>query len=130
MDVLTQTTQILTQSAELMKNPAVAGAVSGFFGWMKNIFSNNKRAKERIEMIEKLQASEEVIKGLQTNLDDLLYENEDLKKQFEEKLTELQEQLKNAGVQITKTNTMNITGNNNIGLQDINGGNININKND
>ncbi len=129
MDIISQTTQILEQSVELMKNPAVSGAVNGFLGWMKNIFSNNKRAQQRLEMIEKMEANEEIIKGLQTNLDDLLYENEELKKQFEGKLAELQEQLQNAGVQITKTNTMNITGDGNIGLQDINGGDINININ-
>ncbi len=33
MDVLTQTSTILQQSAELMKNPAVSGAVTGLMGF-------------------------------------------------------------------------------------------------
>jgi len=126
-DLLIQTGQILQQSSELMKNPAVAGAVTGFIGWMKNIFSNNKRAKERLEMIEKMQANEETINQLKTNLDDLLYENQDLQKQLEEKLAELQKTISNAGISITKTNTVNIEGNNNSVFQDINKSTINYN---
>jgi hypothetical protein len=126
-DLLIQTGQILQQSSELMKNPAVAGAVTGFIGWMKNIFSNNKRAKERLEMIEKMQANEETINQLKTNLDDLLYENQDLQKQLEEKLAELQKTISSAGISITKTNTVNIEGNNNSVFQDINKSTINYN---
>ncbi len=127
--ILTQTVEILKQSAELMKVPAVSSAMTGLIKWLKNLFKNNKRAQERLEMIEKLQANEETIKQLQINLDDLLYENQELKKQLEEKIKEIQEKISASGININKTNTINITGDGNIAIPDVNNSNINININ-
>jgi len=127
--LLTQTGAILQQSAELLKNPVVMPAVKGLFDFFKNAFSNNKRAKERLEMIEKMDANEEAINAFKTNIDDLLYENEDLKKQLEKIVSQVEEKMKEAGMgNITKNNTMNISGDNSLGIQDISGGNITINK--
>ena len=127
-DLLSQVSQILQNGKDLMSNPTVSGAVTGLLGWMKKAFKNNKRAQERLEMIERLEANEEVINQLKTNLDDLLYDNEQLQKELEEKVKEVNEAMAKAGINITKTNTMNINGDNNIGIQDVSGGgNININ---
>ena len=120
--LITQAGAILQQSVELMKIPAVSGAVTGLFGWLKNAFKNNKRAKERLELIEKAEANEETIKQLQTNLDDLLYDNEAYQKQLAELVEEVKKQADKAGVKnVTKTNTMNVTGNSNISIQDSKG---------
>jgi hypothetical protein len=127
-ELISQAGNILQQSAQLMKIPAVSGAVTGLFGWLKNAFKNNKRAKERLELIEKAEANEETIKQLQTNIDDLLYDNEEYQKQLVELVEEVKKQADKAGVSnITKTNTMNITGNSNISIQDSKG-DINLNK--
>ncbi len=126
-DVITQVGQILQQGQELLGNPAVAPVVKGLIDWMKGLFKNNKRAQQRLEMIERMEASEKEIEALKVSLDDLLYENEELKKQLEQKLAEVQNALQAAGINIQKTNTINITGDGNIALQDIQGGNINLN---
>ncbi len=100
MDIVAKTIQILSKSSELLQEPAVADAISEFIQLLKNILSDYRRARERLEIIVKMEANEKIIKGLQTNLDDLLYENEELKKQLEEKLQEIHENLKDAGIQI------------------------------
>jgi predicted nuclease with TOPRIM domain len=126
---------ILAQSVELFKIPAVKESVQGLFGFLKKAFTNNKRAQERIEILEKLDASQESIKkgeeaivGLQASLDDLLYDNEELKKQLEEEVKKVETKMQEAGININKKNTFNITGNDNIGAQDITNSNITINK--
>lgn len=120
--IISQAGAILQQGAELMKNPAISGAVTGLFGWLKDVFKNNKRAKERLELIEKAEANEETIKQLQTNLDDLLYENEEYQKQLAALVEEVKKQADKAGVSnVTKTNTMNVTGDKNISIQDSKG---------
>jgi len=130
---------ILAQSVELFKSPIVKESVQGLFGFLKKAFTNNKRAQERIEILEKLDSSqesikkgEEAIKALETSLDDLLYDNEELKKQLETEVKKVETKMQEAGISINKTNTFTITGNDNIGLQDItntNNSNINITKN-
>lgn len=124
---------LLTQASKLMENKTVKESVKSVVGWMKGLFKNNKRAKERLELIEQGKANEEAIKGIQSSLDDALYGNEELIKEFETKIKEMEEKMKEAGIttNINKTNTMNITGNNNVGLNDISGNsniNLNINK--
>jgi len=128
MELVNQTTAILTQGAELMKNPAISGAVTGFFGWVKGILGK-KSAKEKLELIEQNKHNEATIAGLQANLEFILEDNEDLQKQLAEKLKEVEQLMKKEGIQsITKTNTMTTIGDGNINLQDINGGDITINK--
>jgi hypothetical protein len=128
-DLINQAGAILEKSAELVQIPAVSGAIDSFFNWLSGVFSNKKKSLEQIELIKQNNHNKETITGLMTNLDFVIDDNEDLRKQLEIKVKELDELAKKAGVKnITKTNTMTITGNGNIGLQDINGGNININK--
>jgi len=58
----------------------------------------------------------------------VLEDNEELQQELEAKVKEVEKVAAREGVSIvTKTNTMNVTGNKNISLQDINsGGNISI----
>ncbi len=126
--LLTQAGAILQQSTELLKNPVVIPAITGFFGFLKKAFGGNKRAQERLEMIEKMEASEQEIEALKVSLDDILYNNDELKKELEVHVKKVEEKKQEAGITINKTSNLNITGNNNIlGGQDINDSNININ---
>ena len=128
MELVTQASTILSQGAELMKNPAISGAVGGMFGWLKEILGK-KSAKEKLELIEQNKHNDGTIAGLEANLEFILEDNEDLQKQLAEKIKEVESLMEKAGVQsITKTNTMTTTGDGNISLQDLNGGNITINK--
>ncbi len=52
MEIVTQTSAILKQGVELMKNPAISGAVTGMFGWLKGILGK-KSANEKLELIDK-----------------------------------------------------------------------------
>ncbi len=47
-EVLQQTGNILTQSQELLKQPAVKGAVSGFLSWIGSKIFAGKKAKQMI----------------------------------------------------------------------------------
>ncbi len=128
MDLVTQTSAILKQGAELMKNPAIGGAITGFFGWIKGILGK-KSAKEKIELIEQNKHNESTIAGLEANLEFILEDNEDLQKQLAEKVKEVELLMEKAGVEnnISKTNTMTNT-NQSIGVQDTNDSTISINK--
>jgi len=118
----------LQQSAELLKNPVVIPAIQGMFGFLKKAFSNNKKAQERLEMIEKMEANEETINGLKNSLDDLLYDNEELKKELEQHVIAVEEKKQAAGININVNNSLNIKEDNNVGMKDINNSSININK--
>jgi len=120
---------ILRQSSELMKNPAVGAAVSGMVSWLGGAFGNKKSTAEKLELIEKNEHDDETIKSLQANLEFMLEDNEELQQQLAEKLKEIDTVMKKEGVNITtKTNTINITGDNNTAVQGIEGkGDININ---
>lgn len=139
MSLVGQTGQILSQSAELLKNPLVVPALKGVFGVLKGAFGGNKRAQQRLEMLEKMEATEaaseenkQLIEQLKVSLDDALFENEELEKKLAEVLTQVEEKMKEAGVGNNVTNitkTLNSTGDNNINVMDVGEGvNININK--
>jgi len=116
MELIGQANAIFSQGAELMKNPAISGAVGGMFSWMKGVFKNNKRAQERLELIEKSQANEEAIKGLSSSLDDVLYGNEELQKQLAEKLKEIETIMQRENINnsvTTTTTTITTTGDGN-----------------
>jgi len=132
MELVGQANAIFSQGTELMKNPAISGAVAGMYSWMKGVFKNNKRAQERLEQIEKSDANEEAIKGLTSSLDDVLYGNEDLQKQLAEKLKEIETimQRENINNSVTTTNTnINTTGDGNKVVSGVNvkGGDFIIN---
>jgi len=108
--LITQTGQLLQQSADLLKNPVVVPALKGVFGLLKGAFGNNKRAQQRLEMVEKLEANEDDIKALTTNIDDLVFDNEELRKQLSEAITKVEEKKVEAGItNDTTTITTTIT---------------------
>ena len=121
-NLLSQTGNVLSKGMELMSNPAIGGAVTGLIGWMKGLFKNNKRALERLAMVEKAEADEKTIEKLTNSLEDEIYENEELQKQFAEELKKVEAIMKKEGVtNITKTNTINTTNSTNTKIaQDIN----------
>ena len=129
MKLVNQTTEILKQGSELMKNPVISSAIREIFEWLKGILGK-KSAKEKLELIEQNKYNEETIIGLKANLEFILEDNEDLQKQLSEKLKKVELLMEKTDVQkIIKTNTISITGNANIVLQDItSNGNFIINK--
>jgi len=128
-ELINQAGAILEKSAELVQIPAISGAIDGLFGWLGGIFTH-KSAKENLnKLTEQKKYDQETISALKANLGMYLEDNDVLQKQLAEKVKEIDLLAKQAGVQnVTKTNTMNITGDRNIGLQDISGGNIHITK--
>jgi len=133
MELVTQASAILKQGAELMKNPAIGGAVTGMFGWLKGILGK-KSAKEKLELIEQNKHNEGTIAGLEANLEFILEDNEDLQKQLAEKVKEVDTLMQKEGMKsiiITSTATIGDNSNDNTQVQgkfDINsgGGNIKI----
>jgi predicted metal-dependent hydrolase len=119
-DLMQQTGNILAQSQELLKQPEIRGAVSGFLSWIgSKIFANKKAKQERLALIEKQKADEQTINDLKSDIRSIVEDNEELQKELAEKVKEVELLLKKANVQITKTNTANITGNSNKVYQDI-----------
>ncbi|MEI6291592.1 MAG: hypothetical protein WCP19_14290, partial [Chloroflexota bacterium] len=124
----TQTGAILGQATELLKIPAISGAVTGLFGWLGNAFTK-KSAKERLALIEQNQHSEETISNLKINLETVLEDNEELQKELAEKLKEIEIQMEKAGIKnVTKTNTVIVSGTGHITPVDINKSTITINR--
>ncbi len=120
-EVLQQTGNILAQSQELLKQPEVKGAVSGFLSWIgKKIFAGKKAKQARLALIEQQKADEQTINDLKSDIRSLVEDNEDLQKDLAEKVKEVDLFLKQSGEQTSKTSTINITGNNNKVYQDIN----------
>lgn len=119
-ELIQQTGNILTQSQELLKQPEVQGAVTGFLSWIgKKIFANKKSTQEKLALIEQQKADAATIEGLKSNLEFVLEDNEELQKELAEKVKELDSVLKKVGVNINKNNTVNITGDGNKVYQDI-----------
>jgi len=121
-ELIQQTGAILKQAQEVMNVPGVKETVTGFLGWMgKKIFSKSKSAQERLILVEQQQADAETIAKLMGNLEAALEDNEELQKELNEKVAAVQSELKQAVVNIIKTNTGTVTGNNNQFFQDITG---------
>ncbi len=126
MELVNQTTEILKQGTELMKNPTISGAITGLFGWLKGILGK-KSAKEKLELIEQNKHNEGTIAGLEANLEFILEDNKDLQTQLAEKVKEVELLMDKAGVQaITKNNNIRIKGNSKV-FQDINDSTISDN---
>lgn len=124
-ELIQQTGNILAQSQELLKQPEIKGAVSGFISWISSkIFANKKVSQEKLALIKQQEADAETIAGLKSNLEFVLDGNDELQKELAEKVKDLELLLKQAGVQTNKTNTANITGNSNKVYQDINNSTI------
>ena len=109
IELVNQTSAILQEGAQLMKNPAISGAVTGMFAWLKGILGK-KSAKEKLELIEQNQHNDDTIAGLKANLEFILEDNEELQKQLAEKLKEVELLMKKEGVDNSiKTNTINVS---------------------
>ncbi|RLD74897.1 MAG: hypothetical protein DRJ10_16270 [Bacteroidetes bacterium] len=87
-------------------------------------------AQEKLKQIEEDNYTEETVAGFEANLEFILEDNEKLQRELSEKIAELEKLMKQEGMSIIpKTNTMNVTGNDNISFQDVSSqGNINISK--
>lgn len=127
MEVVLLVSAILTQANKLMENETVGGAVKAVTGWIGNLLGKPS-AKEKLDQIEQNQNIEANVNSIKANLEFVLEGNEQLQKELAAKIAELQDIMKKEGVPMpSKTNTMNITGNENLGLQDIiSHGNITI----
>ena len=136
MSLVAQTGQLLSQSAELLKNPIVLPALKGVFGVLKGAFGSNKRAQQRLEMLEKMDANElaaeenkKLIDALKVSLDDALFENAELEKKLAEVLSQVEEKKKEAGIGSTNETTtintnINASGDNNkivAGIKNVDG---------
>ena len=128
MEIIALTGAIISGGKKLMENPAVAETVNGVFSWIGNALGGKKSVQEKLEKVERGEITEADVNSIKANLEFVLEDNEELQKQLASKLEEVKKVADREGVSIiTKTNTMNVSGNNNISLQDINsGGNISI----
>lgn len=117
--VVIQAGAVLKQAAELLKNPAVNGAVKSFTGWVGNLLGKNS-AKEKLKLVEENKHTEDTITSLQSNLDFMLEDNEELQKKLADKIKELEVVMDKEGIQsvtITTTNTIGDNSNENITIQ-------------
>lgn len=128
MEIIALAGAVISGGKKLMENEAVAETVNGVFGWIGNALGGKKSVVETLEKVESGEASEEEVNSIKSKLEFVLEDDEELQKQLAEKLEEVKKVADREGVQmVTKTNTMNVTGNNNISLQDIDSnGNISI----
>ncbi|MBE0637073.1 MAG: hypothetical protein IH598_00965 [Bacteroidales bacterium] len=126
MDPITLAGVILSGANKLMENEAVGNAVKGVMNWIGGVLGKPS-ATEKLQQIEQNQQVEESVNSIKANLEFVLEGNQALQNQLAAKLEELQALMKKENVQMPKTNTMTITGNENIGFQDITTqGNISI----
>ena len=128
MEIILLACGILTQANKLLENDAVSGAVKAVTGWIGNILGKPS-AKEKIEQIEQNKNIEENVNSIKANLEFVLEGNEELQKQLAAKIQELKTVMDKEGIPmpVGKTNTMTVTGNENIAFQDISTqGNISI----
>ena len=124
-ELIKQTGNILAQSQELLKQPAVKSAITGFLSWIgSRVFSGKKAVEEKLALIQQQKADAETIAGLKATLEFVLEDKRELRKELEDKVKEVDTLLKKAGVDINKTNTANFTGNGNKVYQDINNSTI------
>ena len=126
-ELINEIGEILKQSNELIKNPAIGGTIAALFSWLKDKIKN-KSAKERLELIEQNKHEEETIAALKVNLEMILEDKIELQNQLTEKLEKVKKSMKAEGLNISTINTMNIKGNGNINFQGNIAKNIIINK--
>lgn len=129
-DIMQQTGEILDKSQELLKEPMVKGAISGFLKWIGDkIFANKKSVKEKLALIEQQKADTNTISGLKANLEFVLEDNEELRKELEEKVKAIDLLLKQSGIETNKTNSQVVSGDGAIGVQDVSdSSNVTINQ--
>ncbi len=129
MEIITLAGVILSQANRLMENEKVGNAVKGVMNWIGGVLGKPS-ANEKLQQIEQNSNVEDNVNSIKANLEFMLEDNQALQAQLAEKLEALQGIMQQEGVQmITKTNTMNVAGNDNISFQDINTqGNISISR--
>ncbi|MBE0663320.1 MAG: hypothetical protein IH597_12750 [Bacteroidales bacterium] len=127
MEIVALAGVVLNQANKLMENEAVGSAVKGVMNWIGGILGKPS-ASEKLQQIEVNENVEENVNSIKSNLEFVLEDNQELQRQLQAKLEELQQIMQKEGVPLaTKTNTINISGNSNIAFQDINTkGNITI----
>ncbi|TVQ84276.1 MAG: hypothetical protein EA393_14590 [Bacteroidetes bacterium] len=127
MEVIALAGVVLSQASKLKENETVGKAVEGVIKWIGSALGKPS-AREKLQQIEANQQVEDNVNSIKANLEFVLEDNQALQSQLAAKLEELQNLMQKEGIPMpSKTNTMNITGNENIGFQDINAqGNINI----
>lgn len=128
MEIIALTGAIISGGKKLMENEAVAETVNGVFNWIGNALGGKKSVEEKLDKMKSGDFSEDDVNSIKANLEFQLEDNEELQQELSGKLEEVKQVAAREGVTIvTKTNTMNVTGDGNISLQDINsGGNISI----
>ena len=128
-EIINQASQIIQQSSNLLSHPVIGTTVSGLVSWVGGILGKPS-AQEKLKQIEEDNYTEETVAGFEANLEFILEDNENLQRELSEKIAELEKLMKQEGMSIIpKTNTMNVTGNDNISFQDVSSqGNINISK--
>lgn len=127
MEIITLAGVILSQANKLMENEKVGSAVKGVMSWIGGVLGKPS-ANEKLQQIEENQNLEDNVNSIKSNLEFVLEDNQALQSQLAAKLEELQGLMKQEGIPLaTKTNTMNVSGNENISFQDIGTqGNISI----
>ena len=114
IEIINQAGAILEKSAELMSNPAIGGAVTGLYSWLKNVVTSKSAAK-KIALIEENKHTEETIIGLKSSIEDILEDNLELQEQFTSKIEEIKKLMKQENINISnKTVNVNVSGNENI----------------
>jgi len=125
-ELINQAVGILSKGAELLKNPAISGAVSGMFGWMKDVLGK-KSAKEKLELIEQNKHSDDTINTLKANLEFMLEDNDELQKQLADKVGEVTKLAEKEGIKnVTKYIDISIKGDKDIVLVDFKGGDLDL----
>ena len=126
-ELISQASQLIQQSSDLISHPVVGMAAKEFVGWLGGKFGKTS-AKEKLKKIEEDNYDEKTVSGFEANLEFILEDNEQLQKELAEKIKQLEEVMAKEGISITtKANKMNVTGNQNISIQDVSSnGNINI----
>jgi uncharacterized protein YlxW (UPF0749 family) len=132
MEVILLVSTILTGANKLLENEAVGGALKAVTGWIGNLLGSNS-SKAKLQQIEQNQNIEKNVSDIQLLLENALEGNQELQNQLAAKIEELQSVAKKEGITLptaTTSNTMTITGNENIGVQGVNvqGGNFSISK--
>lgn len=123
-ELIKQTGDILAQSQELLKQPEIKGAVSGFLSWIgSKIFANKKSKQERLALIEQQKATEQTINDLKSDIRSIVEDNIELQKELAEEVKKVDLLLKQAGIQTTKTNSVTLIGDGKV-YQDINNSTI------
>jgi hypothetical protein len=124
-ELINQTMAILASGANLLKTPVVNESVKALFSWLKDKFST-KSTKEKLDLVEKGEQSDETIHGLKALITNLIEDNQMLQKELAGKVNPIYSLMENEGISfISKTNRLEVK-DHSVGFQDIQG-NINFN---